>query len=345
MDLRPVGVVRSPVADLDQMPFEGVPARLEIFPQFQEAMEAVEESTHIIVIGWFHKADRETLRLSESRRGPLEKPHGVFSLRSPNRPNPLGMLVCRLEKVEGDSLYLEKLDFVDGTPIVDVKPYSPSWDCVFAARSSRDLTFVGESNRRSTLDRMVVEAANFHGEACLGVALGARIMAHTIAEWKVAQKDPEITVHMGDNGCIADALQALTGATLGNGRMKVPSGRAFRLAYGKKKVLAFQPRELPEGFGVEDALQAGIDDLFVIRSEVYAEGSGPHGGRPPKRQPPEEKRQMLLERVQQSLVEGRLPCAAAHHLAHELGVSVSDIGWAADESGARITKCQLGCFK
>lgn len=345
MDLRPVGVIRSPVADPNQMPFEGVPARLEIFPQFQKGLEAVGENTHLIVIGWLHHANRETLQLTESRRGPLERPHGVFSLRAPHRPNPLGLLVCKLEKVEGANLYLEKLDFVDGTPIVDVKPYSPSWDCVFAARSSRDLRFTGEGNRQSTLGRMMVEAANFHGEECLGLALGVRIMLHAITEWRVAQKDPGIVVHMGDNGCIADALQALTGATLGNGRMKVPSGRAFRLAYGRQKVLAYQPKVLPEGFGIEDALQAEIGDIFAIRGDVYAEGSGPHGGRPPKRLPPEEKMQLLLERVKLSLVDGRLPCGAAHHLARELGVSVSDVGWAADESGARITKCQLGCFK
>lgn len=345
MELQPIGVVRSSVVDPDQMPFEGVPARLEIYPQFEKGLEGVGGSTHLIVIGWFHQANRETLQVVQSRHGPLEKPQGVFALRAPSRPNPLGLLVCKLEKVEGLSLYVEKLDFVDGTPVVDVKPYSPSWDCIFAARSSRELRFAGQGNPRATLDRMVVEAANFHGETCLGVALGVRLMHHAIVEWKIAQKDPKVVVHMGDNGCIADALQALTGATLGDGRMKVPSGRAFRLAYGGEKVLAYQPKELPPGFGVEEVLDAEMDDLFAIRGDVYAEGGGPHGGRPPKRLPSEERRQMLLERVQQSLVDGRLPCAVAHRLAQELGVSVSDVGWAADESKVRITRCQLGCFK
>jgi len=171
------------------------------------------------------------------------------------------------------------------------------------------------------------------------------MMHHAIAKWHIAQKDPAVVVHMAEDGCVADALQALTGATLGNGRMKVPSGRAFRLSYADQKVLAYQPKELPAGWGVEEVLGAGIDDLFAIRSDIYAEGSGPHGGRPPKRMPPEAKRQMLLERVRQSLVDGKLPCATAHHLAQELGVSISDVGWAADESKVRITRCQLGCFK
>jgi hypothetical protein len=175
--------------------------------------------------------------------------------------------------------------------------------------------------------------------------MGVRLMYHAMAEWKVAQKDPKIVVHMAEGGCIADALQGLMGATLGNGRMKVPSGRAFRLAYGGEKVLAYQPKPLPEGFGVEDVLAAGIDDLFAIRGDVYSEGNGPHGGRPAKALPPEERQAMLLERVSASLVDGRLPCGVAHHLADELGVSINEIGWAADAGQIRITKCQLGCFK
>ncbi len=92
-------------------------------------------------------------------------------------------------------------------------------------------------------------------------------------------------------------------------------------------------------------LDAEIDDLFSIRADLYAQGSGPHGGRPAKRPPPMEKQGILLERVGQSLVDGALPCAVAHRLAQELGCSVPDVGWAADESRARITKCLLGCFR
>jgi hypothetical protein len=192
---------------------------------------------------------------------------------------------------------------------------------------------------------MLVEAANFHGEQCVGAALGVRILLHAMEKWQMAQKDPKLVLHVADDGCIADALQGLSGATLGNGRMKVPHGRAFRLAHDGKRVMAFQPRELPAGTGVEEVLEAEIDTLFAIREDEYAEGTGPHGGRPPKRVPAPEKRAMLLERVEQSLVDGRLSCARAHLLAEELEVSLPDVGWAADEAKVRIVKCQLGCFK
>jgi tRNA (adenine37-N6)-methyltransferase len=344
MDIRPIGVVHSPVANPEDMPFEGVPARLELSPEFEKGLKGIESGTHIVVIGWLDRADRTTLQVAKTRTGSSE-PRGVFGLRSSHRPNPLSLTIGKLERVEGNSLFVERLDLVNGTPLVDLKRYSPSWDCVFSARSSRDLRLPGKAERRPILDGMMVEASNFHGESCVGVAMGVRIMHHAMEEWQIAQKDPKVVIHMGSNGCITDAMQGLTGATLGSGRMKVPGGRAYRLSYDNQKVLAYTPRDLSEDVVVEDVLQAKIDDLFSIRADVYADGSGPHGGRPAKPAPSPEKREMLLVRVRDMAIEGRLPCAAAHHLADELGVTIPDVGWAADEEKLRITKCQLGCFK
>ncbi len=344
MDIEPIGVVHSPVTRPGEMPFEGVPAWIELYPRFEAGLEDIGSGTHLQVIGWLHLAERDTLQITQTRRA-SDHPRGVFGLRSSHRPNPLSLTTCRLDRVEGLKVYVERLDLVDGTPIVDVKRYSPSWDCVFSARSSRDLRFPDKADRRSVFDSMMVEAANFHGEQCVGVALGVRMMYHAMVQWEMAQKDPRLVLHLGEDGCIVDALQGLTGATLGNRRMKLPGGRAFRLTYANQKVLAFHPRDLSPDVTVEEVLNAEIDDLFSIRSDVYTEGNGPHGGRPPKRAPSPEKQALLLERVSEALVDGRLPCAVAHRLAEELGVSVPDVGWAADAGKIRITKCQLGCFK
>jgi hypothetical protein len=254
-------------------------------------------------------------------------------------------MVCKLQRIEGLSLFVEGLDFVDGTEIVDIKRYSPSWDCVFSARSSRDLRAMEAGDTRPVLDGMFAEATKFHGEGCLGVALGVRLVHHAMAEWGIAQKDSNVVVHMGDDGCIADALQALTGATLGNGRMKVPNGRAFRLGYAKQKVLAYHPKDIPEDISVEQVMNVDIEDLFAVRADVYEGGQGPHGGRPAKMAPPEERQKLVLGRVREAAVDGRLACAVAHRIADELGVSVPDVGWAADSEKIRITKCQLGCFR
>lgn len=344
MELRPIGTVHSSVTATEEMPFEGVPATIEVSPEYRDGLKDIDAGSHIIVIAWLDRAKRDVLQVGKTRTHSGEM-RGVFGLRSSHRPNPLGLMTCKLSRVEGDRLFVERLDFVDGTPIVDIKRYSPSWDCVFSARSSRDLRFPDDSDVRPIFDGMMVEAGNLHGDQCVGVALGVRIMYHAMKEWQIPQKDPNVVVHMGGDGCVADALQALTGATLGNGRMKVPSGRAFRLAYSKQKVLAYHPKDLPEDIGVEDVLGADIEDLFAIRADVYEGGEGPHGGRPVKTAPPEERRALLLRNVRESSVEGRLSCAVAHRLADELGVSVPDVGWAADSEKIRITKCQLGCFR
>ena len=344
MNIRTIGTVHCSVTDPDEMPYEGVPARVEVLPEFEAGLAGIGGGTHIIVVGWLDKANRDVLQVARTRLG-SQQPRGVFGLRSSHRPNPLSITTCRLERVAGLNLYVERLDLIDGTPVVDIKRYSPSWDCVFSARSSRDLSFAEKADRRQILDGMMVEAYNFHGEQCVGLALGVRMMHHAMVEWRIAQKDPKLVLHMGDNGCVADALPALSGASLGNGRMKVPGGRTFRLSHDNKNVLAFHINELPPTFGVEDVLNADAEALFSIRADRYAEGSAPHGGRPAKQPPAEEKQQLLIEGVQRMAVNGALPCAVAHRLAEELGVSIPDVGWAADAAKVRITKCQLGCFK
>ena len=344
MDLQPIGVVRSSVSEPEAMPFEGVPARVELFPQFADGLVGIAEGTHLQVLGWLHLAGRDVLTISRTRSG-HGSPRGVFALRSSHRPNPLSLTTCRLEKVEGLTLYVERLDLVDGTPIVDIKRYSPSWDCVFSARSSRDLRVPRADDRQAVLDALMVEAANFHGERCPGAALGVRLMHHAMAEWRMAQKDPGLVVHMGDDGCIADALQGLTGATLGNGRMKVPSGRAFRLSYDRNKVMAFLPSEAARGMSVEEVLEADVEKLFSIRRDVHQGGDGGHGSKAARSAPAPEKQALLLDAVQSALVDGTLPCAVAHVLAERLGVGVPDVGWAADAAKVRITRCQLGCFR
>ena len=110
---------------------------------------------------------------------------------------------------------LDRLDMIDGTPIVDIKRYSPGWDSIFSARTSRDTEHPGDRNRASFLRDILFEAENFHGERCVGAALGARMVDHAIHHWGIAKKEPALRVGWGPDGCINDALQAITGATIG----------------------------------------------------------------------------------------------------------------------------------
>lgn len=127
---RPVGVVRSPFKEPADLPppafapprfFEKSTGEIEIFPDFEPGLEGLEGFSHIIVLFHFHRAGGAKLKVvppGESR------PRGVFATRSPHRPNPLGLSVLRLLGRHGRVLEVSGLDLIDGTPVLDIKPYT-----------------------------------------------------------------------------------------------------------------------------------------------------------------------------------------------------------------------------
>lgn len=260
--LKAVGVVRSPIASPREMPRGGVSAIIEVFPEYEEGLASIEESTHIMVIGWFHEAARDAVFLERtghpSQPGP---PRGVFATRSPSRPNPLGVSSVPLRRREGNKLFVDHLDMIDGTPIVDIKTYSPTFDCLFAARSPRHL--LKDQNNDPDYSGLLYEAESFHGERCVGIALAAKALVHARRVLGVAQKDPELVVTLGQDGCIADGLQALTGASFGNGRLRVGRGRGFSLARGAHRLI-FTPQPVP-GKGPDEILEEEAIRWFRIQ--------------------------------------------------------------------------------
>lgn len=217
--LRPIGVVRSPVAERERMPANGVPAEVEVFAEFAAGLVGIESNSHLIVLGWLHQARREQLLVAGLSPTPRQPLRGVFGLRSADRPNPLGLCVARLLGVQGTRLALDRLDMVDGTPVVDVKRYSPGWDCVFSARTSRDLRPPTGTDAELTAD-FLLEAEHFHGEACAGTERAARMALAVARRWEVSLKDPRLRVEVGTDGCVADGLQAICAATFGSGRLR-----------------------------------------------------------------------------------------------------------------------------
>jgi tRNA-Thr(GGU) m(6)t(6)A37 methyltransferase TsaA len=127
--IRPVGVVRSPLRSLDDAPrqsFEGAPeAWLEIDAAFAEAIDGIAVGSEIVVLTWLHRADRSVLRVHP--RDELERPlAGVFATRSPARPNPIGLHRVRVVELDAQrGIRVDELEAVDGTPIIDIKPVMP----------------------------------------------------------------------------------------------------------------------------------------------------------------------------------------------------------------------------
>ena len=133
--LKQIGVIRSPFKSPSECPFQGRFSQerftIELFPEYEEGLKDIETCTHLIVLYWLDRANRDRLIAIP----PFDKrEHGVFATRSPHRPNPIGFSVVKLLEVRGRELVVEGLDAVDGTPVVDIKPYSSKIDCVENAR-------------------------------------------------------------------------------------------------------------------------------------------------------------------------------------------------------------------
>jgi tRNA-Thr(GGU) m(6)t(6)A37 methyltransferase TsaA len=113
-------------------------ARVRIFPEYCSGLKGIEDFSHLIVLYWIHLRDNEEERrtlLVFPRRHKVNMEVGVFACRSPSRPNPIGLCVTKMLKVEGCTLTVSGLDALEGSPIIDIKPYIPSHDSVPDART------------------------------------------------------------------------------------------------------------------------------------------------------------------------------------------------------------------
>jgi tRNA (adenine37-N6)-methyltransferase len=262
--LTPIGVVRS-LASPDPTQI-GLPACIEIFPHFQPGLLGIERSSHIVVVGWLHEAHRGRLQVDRPNYQPggtAQTHHrGVFACRSMVRPNPVSITTVRLLRAQDRYLYVDWLDLQEGTRILDIKPHAAGFDGVFSARNARELSPLASLNMRSLVRGMIREAVNFHGEQCQGVAMGIRMMLEAMRYFGIGQKDAELVIGVGSDGCVADTLQVLSGATFGNRRLRMSDDGYFYLRCGWK-ALRFMPREQLD-LAFFDILQADADELFVV---------------------------------------------------------------------------------
>ena len=126
--LEPIGAVRSPYTDKAQIP-KGPGAQhdaegtIEVRPDLEAGLTDIEGFSHLYVIWIFDRAEGCDLLSCPPND---DRPHGVFATRAPRRPNPLGLTVVRLLRRDGPRLHVRGLDMLDGTPIVDIKPYLSS---------------------------------------------------------------------------------------------------------------------------------------------------------------------------------------------------------------------------
>jgi tRNA-Thr(GGU) m(6)t(6)A37 methyltransferase TsaA len=129
--IEPIGVIRSEIKNREDAPLfytDGAPnAFLEMIPGYMDGLDRMQSGDEIIVITWLHQALRETLKVHP--RGDVSNPlTGVFSTRSPDRPNPVGLHRVKVLEINPGGLYIGPIEAIDGTPVIDIKPVVESKD-------------------------------------------------------------------------------------------------------------------------------------------------------------------------------------------------------------------------
>lgn len=128
---RPIGVIHSPFKDIEGMPIQpcsaqGTKGTVEVYEQYRAGLKDLGGFSHIMLLYHFHLVKSYALQA----RPFLEEEaiHGIFAIRAPARPNPIGISMVRLVSIEDNLLNIEDVDIIDGTPLLDIKPYVPDFD-------------------------------------------------------------------------------------------------------------------------------------------------------------------------------------------------------------------------
>jgi len=132
MDFKAIGIIHTPHSDRTDMPRStsaaaGAKGTVEILEEYRAGLKDLDGFSHVILIWQF---DRSIGYHLEAHPPKQTEPKGVFATRSPHRPNPIGLSMVRLERIENGVLHVDGVDMLDGTPLLDIKPYIPATDSI-----------------------------------------------------------------------------------------------------------------------------------------------------------------------------------------------------------------------
>jgi len=129
ISMHPIGIIHSPFSDKDQTPIQASRSQaigtVEVYPEFSDGLQDIEEFSHIYLLYVFHNSSGYSLQIKPFLD---DQEHGLFATRYPYRPNPLGISTVRLLFRQANVLTIEGVDVLDGTPLLDIKPYVPDFD-------------------------------------------------------------------------------------------------------------------------------------------------------------------------------------------------------------------------
>jgi len=215
-----VGVVKSKFkdpADIEEM--RESESTVVVDPDYEEGLLGIEENDYLQVLFELHRS--EDYRLQHTRRD--GKFRGVFASRSPHRPNRIGSTVVELLSREGRNLRVRGLDAIDGTPVLDLKPYADWVDRsgdLLEKRREKPRGEIESLVEEGKLEELLLRAGGLHGHFCPFLSLGVKAGAYGLREGDLVPEGADgmedLLAIVETNSCFSDGIQYSTGCTLGN---------------------------------------------------------------------------------------------------------------------------------
>ena len=187
---------------------------IEVKEEFLDGLYGIEEHDYLQILFYFHKS--EGYNLISKRRIGGEK--GLFVSRSPRRPSGIGITTVELLKREGNKLHVYGLDAIDGTPVVDIKPYASFMDEASMSLQKNNPRYkVEKMIRYQNIDELLLKAGELHGHYCPYLALGVLAGVDALNKMEAADAGMEkLLAVLETNSCFSDGIQFVSGATFGN---------------------------------------------------------------------------------------------------------------------------------
>jgi tRNA-Thr(GGU) m(6)t(6)A37 methyltransferase TsaA len=129
--MKPIGIIHSPYKAPSDVPIqsifnENVEGTIELYQPYEKGLKDLEGFSHAYVLFYFHQSNKEHLQASPYLEDNI---HGIFSIRSPHRPNHIGLSIIKIKSIENNIIYFKGVDMIEATPVLDIKPYVSNFDC------------------------------------------------------------------------------------------------------------------------------------------------------------------------------------------------------------------------
>jgi formylmethanofuran dehydrogenase subunit E len=263
IEVKKIGIIRSKFNErTDPDEIRRFESTIEIDPEYEEGLYRINESEYVQVLFNFHLSEGEEFKL----KGPIwdGQTKGVFASRSPKRPSGIGLTTVKLIERKGLELRVKGLDALNGSPVIDIKPYVPFLDEAEQKRigdeykKSKPRSEINVLNRTGDLKELLLKAGELHGHFCSGLSFGVMAGNYALNELGIHSEGmEELLAIIETNNCFSDGIQLVTGCSFGNNSL------IYR-DYGKTAVIMTRRKEE----GLRLALKP---DVWEILDEKYPE--------------------------------------------------------------------------